>query len=363
MLLLAAPAFAQRKVARPRRVVRWRKNYEDALSQARRTDRPVFVYAYLRDHPASVVFLKKLLADVRFQRLSRIFIMVRVDVRRRKDLMGKLDVQRYPSAVLLDSAGERIYKLERHRTPAEVVRYMVRTILIAMHNSGKRLKEAGRVRLAVIKFKWVLALAPGTPPAKWSAREMRRIAADGIKKLSQAAIAKDANDYVKTMSLLDELVYEYRSVGAGRQAVRAMLKLLKVPRAARAYKEVIRRQFAERKLRYARRLDKQQNMENALIVYWDVTRNYAKTPSAEVAAKRAAEIAAGRPELVTRASKKRQDRDCRLWMEMAKAFAINKRKDRALAYYNRILKYYADTPWAEKAKAERDRLLTAAPTR
>ncbi|HUU43677.1 MAG TPA: tetratricopeptide repeat protein, partial [Planctomycetota bacterium] len=242
-----------------------------------------------------------------------------------------------------------------------VVQHMVRTFLISMFNSGKRQKDAGHVRSAILKFKWVQALAPDTPPANWSDRELRRIQADGIRKLSQAAIAKDDKDYLKTMELLDELVYEYRGTNAGDQAARAMIKLLGEPETAEAYREVVRRQLADRKLRYARRLHAAQDLQNALIVYWDVSRDFPKTPAAETAAARAEELAAADAELVVKARTAREERDGKHWLEMARSFEMNRRTDKALEYLGRILKYYPDSSWAEKARAERDRLTAAKP--
>ena len=347
--------------ARPVGRVRWMKTTAKALAAARKADAPVFLFAHLDKHAPSDAFARKLLADDTFRRLSKLFVMLHVVGDAEKDLMDKFGVQAYPTIVFLDSAGEKVYALDATATPKKVSQYMARTFLISMHNSGKRLKDAGRVRRAFVKFKWVEALGPGTPPAKWSARELRRIQADGIKKLSQAAIAKDEKDYLKTMALLDELVYEYRGTNAGDQATRAMIKLLKEPETARAYREVVRRQIAERKLRYARRLHTAQDLQNALIIYWNVSRDYPKTPAADVAAKRAEGIVKANPGLVEKTRAVRLERDCRHWMEMARAFEMNKRPDKALQYYRRILKHYPDTPWAAKAKAERDRLLAAKP--
>ena len=108
------------------------------------------------------------------------------------------------------------------------------------------------------------------------------------------------------------------------------------------------------------KLEKRQDLEEALIIYWDVLRDYPDTPATERAAARATELAKDR-QLALKAARTRMKRDCRLWMEMARAFEQNRKTDKALEYYQRVITYYRDTSYAGKAREAINNLLGVQP--
>ncbi|HUW57315.1 MAG TPA: tetratricopeptide repeat protein [Planctomycetota bacterium] len=361
VLLTGGVSAAQPRVVRRPTGIRWVAGIEEARITARITDAPVIVYVCLSNHAACLNFEEEVLAHRTFRKLSGLFVMVRVDARRRKDVAQAFQITRYPTLLFLDSAGERLYTLDSQMTANRVVQYMVRTFLVSMFNSGRRAREAGEVRTAVRRFKTLIAIGQGTPPAQWAERELKRIDADGVKKLSQARIALDAKDYLTAMTLLDDLVYHWRATQTGIDARKLMDELAADVKAAEALTEARRRRDADRKLARARKLEEQGDVEGALIVYWDVVRDYAQTPAAEAAGKRADELVAADRPLALRAAKTRMTRDCTLWMEMALAFEQNKKKDSAIVYYQRVIAYYPGTSWAKKAQDATHRLLGVQP--
>jgi tetratricopeptide (TPR) repeat protein len=206
-----------------------------------------------------------------------------------------------------------------------------------------------RRNFAMWSFSALLIVGAGLPPAQWAERELRKIMGEGMKKLAEAKIAADDKDYLKAMTLLEELTREYPGTSIGSDAARLMKELVKEPEAAKALHEALRLRRAMRLLNRAKELEGRKSFEEALILYWDVSRDYSDTPAAAEAAGRAAALAADE-ELAKRAVKTRTERDCRLWMEMAKAFADNKKIDKAVEYYRKVITLYGDTPYAQKAR-------------
>jgi len=362
LLVLCVPSFAQPRVVKLRKGIRWVRTVEEAVVAARLTNAPIVVYAYYSNHAACLNFEEELLADGGFRRLTSLFVMVRLDGVRHRNVAEKFGIKRYPSVLYLDSGGEKLYLLDSKMTPLRVRYYMARTFLVSMYNGGRRAHQAGDVRRAVRRFRTLMIIGQGSPPADWAKRELKRISTEGIKKLSQARIALDEKDTLKAMTLLDELVYEYRATQAGAEARKLMTELSKDPEVVKTLKEVERRRRAARKLARARKLEEQKDPEAALITYWDILRDAPNTPAADDASARAAEMAADRA-LALRAAKTRMKRDCTQWMEMAEAFARNKRNDKAIEYYTRITTEYAGTSYARKARAAVNDLLGVVPVK
>ena len=140
-----------------------------------------------------------------------------------------------------------------------------------------------------------------------------------------------------------------------------MDKLAEDAQAVEALKEVRRRHHADRRLARARKLEGRKDIEGALIVYWDVVRDYPRTPAADAAGKRGDELVANDRVLALRAAKTRMKRDCKRWMEMAKAFQQNRQKDKAIEYYQRVITYYRGTSYARKARDAINKLLGVMP--
>ncbi len=361
IFVLTAASAAQPRIVKVRRGIRWVTGIDEARITAKLTDAPIIVYMYLSNHAACLNFEEEILAHRTFRKLSGLFVMVRVEGRRRKDVAKEFQITRYPALVFLDSAGEKLHLRDSKMTPRRVLHYLARTFLVSMYRSGRRAHQAGEIRRAIRRFSILQVIGRGTPPAEWAVRELKRIQTEGIKKLSQAKIALDAKDYPKTMTLLDELTYHYRATQAGLDAKKLMDKLAEDPNAVEALKEVRRRRDADRKLARARKLEGRKDIEGALIVYWDVVRDYPRTPAADAAGKRGDELVANDRPLALRAAKTRMKRDCRLWMEMARAFEQNRQKDKAIEYYQRIIAYYAGTSYARKARNAINKLLGVMP--
>ena len=290
VLALISTSAAQPRVVRRRTRIRWVAGIEEARITARITDAPIIVYACLSNHAACLNFEEEILAHRAFRKLSGLFVMVRVDGRRRKDVAKAFQITRYPALIFLDSAGETLYTLQSNLTVKRVMHYVARTFLVSIFNSGRRAREAGDVRRAIRRFKTLAAVGRGTPPAQWAQRELKRIDADGIKKFSQARIALDAGDHLTAMTILDDLVYHWRATQAGLDARRLMDKLVDDAKALAALKEARRCRDADRKLVRARKLEEAGDVEGALIVYWDVVRDYDRTPAADAAGSRADEL-------------------------------------------------------------------------
>ncbi|KPL02832.1 MAG: hypothetical protein AMK75_02185 [Planctomycetes bacterium SM23_65] len=361
IFVLSAASVAQPRVVKVRSGIRWVPGIDQARITAELTDAPVIVYMYLSNHAACLNFEEEILAHRTFRKLSGLFVMVRVEGRRRKDVAKEFQITRYPALVFLDSAGEKLYLLDSEMTSRRVLHYLARTFLVSMYRSGRRAHEAGEIRRAIRRFRTLEVVGKGTPPAEWAGRELKRIQNEGVKKLSEAKIALDAKDYLKAMTILDELTYHYRATQGGLDAKKLMDKLAEDAEAVEALKEVRRRRDAERKLARARKLEGKKDVEGALIVYWDVVRDYPRTPAADAAGKRGDELVANDRALALRAAKTRMNRDCKLWMEMARAFEQNKQTNKAIEYYQRVITYYRGTSHARKAQAAIDSLLGVQP--
>jgi len=360
LLALNAESAAQPKVVRVEPHIGWVGTMEAAGITARLSDAPIIVYMYFANHAACQNFEDEVFVDKKFQELSALFVMVRVDAYTRKDVAEKFQVKRYPALVFLDSAGDKLYLLDSKLDARRVLSYMARAFLVSMYNSGRRAHDAGDVRTAVRRFETLLIVGEKTPPAAWARRELQRISAEGTKKLSQAKIALDGKDYLKAMTLLDELVYEYQGTDPGIEAKKLAEGLSKEPQAAEAMKEVTRRRDAQRKLARARKLEERKELEDALILYWDIARDFPDAPAAAEAARSANELARDHP-LAIKAARRRMQRDCTQWMEIASAFELNGRKDKAIEYYQRIIDNYAGTSYAKKAREAIANLLGVVP--
>jgi tetratricopeptide (TPR) repeat protein len=363
--ILAALACGAQSPAQPagpeaKRDIRWSGGIEEAKAAARLADAPILVYLHLANHAASMNFEADVLGDADFLSFSKLFVMVKVDGGLHRDVARQFEATRYPTLVYLDSSGEKLHMLESNLTPARVLHYMGRTFLVSIYNGGRRAREAHDIPKAVRRYQTLLMLGRGTPPADWAQRDLREISAEGMKKLSQARIALEAADYLPAMTLLDEVAYDYRGTQAGGEAQKLMNDLAGKPEAVKAMGEVRRRRSAATILARARRLDNDKDVEGALILYWDVTRDYPNTPAASEAARRADELAQDRA-LALKAARTRMLRDCRQWMEMAQAFAMNDRKENAIAYYQRVIEYYPDTSYARKARQAINDLLGVKP--
>ncbi len=361
ILLFAAAASAQPKpAAKPApkpappapRVVRlpWAPSFEDALARARADDAPVLVCVYLTNHPATLALENQVFGDRMFRRLATLFELARVEATRRPDLVERFGATRTPMLVFLDSSGAKVVQMDANITPKRVLNAMGRTVLISMFNAGKREAKAGHARSAYRRFRMVQIIGEGTPPAQWSQREIDALNTAGVKKFSQAQIALDLKDYLKGMTILDELVYEYRGLPTGEDAKRLADKLADDPKAAEALKEVTRRRLAARALALAKRHEEKKELERALVACWDVARDYPNTPASDEACARAGELAKD-ADLAERARALRAKRDCENWLEMAAALEQNKLPDKARDYYKRVVDNYPGTPYAEKAKA------------
>ena len=365
LLALAGMAWAQAPKPPPAPAPKpaprypWVPTFEDVLAASEKSDSPIIVYVYLTNNPACLALEDSLLRDSTFRKLSQLFLLARVEGTKRPDVVEKYQVKAYPTLLFLDSAGEKIAALDANLTPKRVLSQMGKSFLISMFNAGKRQAAAGHARAAIRRFRMVQIIGEGTPPAKWSEKEIDALLALGVKKFSQAQIALDAGDVVKCVTLLDELVYEWRGTPSGLDAQKLYDKLSEEPRGQEAIREMTRRQLGARLLALAKKQDGKQDLESALITYWDVSRDYPKTPAADEAAARAAEIAKD-ADLAARAKEKRQKRDCENWIEMAQAFQQNRLTDKAVEYYRRVLDNYPGTPYALKVRAALD-VLGAAP--
>jgi len=364
MIALAAPSSAQPKP--PARIIvprfPWVASLDAAKTTAKAADVPVLVYLYFPNHAACQNFEESVFTDEKFQELSALFVMVRVDAGLHKDVAQAFGVQRCPSLVFLDSGGVKLYLLDSKMDAKRVLSYMGRSILVSMYNAGKRARGAGDLRTATLDYLMLLAVGEGTPPAAWARRDLRQISADGTKKLSQARIALDAMDYMKTMALLEDLAYGYQFLNPGKEAKTLMDSLASDPQAAAALKEVTRRQDADRLLRRAVKLEGEKKPVDALILYWDVTRDFPGTPPAADAAD-AANLLAKDDALALRAAKTRMERDAAQWTDIARSFELNGKHDKAVEFYQRIINTYPDTPYAQKARDAIAALLKPAPAK
>ena len=369
-LMLAAPAaVAQPKPApkapqpapQPAPRLNWAPSWEDALAVAQADDAPILAYVYVTNNPACLAMEQKVFTDKTFRKLSSLFVLARVEATRLPELVQKFGV-RTPALVFLDSAGEKVMSLDADLAPKRVLNAMGRTFLISMFTSGKRQAAAGHVRPALRRFRMVQMIGEGTPPAKWAETEITALNAAGIKKLSQAQIAFDAGDLLKCVTLLDELLYEYRGTQTGADAKTLYDKIAQDPKSAEVRQEVERRREASRELALAKKLEARKDVENALITYWDVARDYPKTPAADEACVRAAEISKD-DALARRAAEARAKRDCENWLEMAASFEKNRLWDRAAEYYKRVIDNYPDTPYAAKARGGMKALPSPAPAK
>ena len=334
MIALAAPSSAQPKP--PARIIvprfPWVASLDAAKTTAKAADVPVLVYLYFPNHAACQNFEESVFTDEKFQELSALFVMVRVDAGLHKDVAQAFGVQRCPSLVFLDSGGVKLYLLDSKMDAKRVLSYMGRSILVSMYNAGKRARGAGDLRTATLDYLMLLAVGEGTPPAAWARRDLRQISADGTKKLSQARIALDAMDYMKTMALLEDLAYGYQFLNPGKEAKTLMDSLASDPQAAAALKEVTRRQDADRLLRRADAAD-------------------------------AANLLAKDDALALRAAKTRMERDAAQWTDIARSFELNGKHDKAVEFYQRIINTYPDTPYAQKARDAIAALLKPAPAK
>ena len=166
-------------------------------------------------------------------------------------------------------------------------------------------------------------------------------------------------DYMKTMALLEDLAYGYQFLNPGKEAKTLMDSLASDPQAAAALKEVTRRQDADRLLRRAVKLEGEKKPVDALILYWDVTRDFPGTPPAADAANLLAKDDA----LALRAAKTRMERDAAQWTDIARSFELNGKHDKAVEFYQRIINTYPDTPYAQKARDAIAALLKPAPAK
>ncbi len=328
----------------------WLATFEDALKDADQSDAPIIVYVYVTNNPACLAFENSLFRDPTFRKLSQLFFLSRVEGAKRQDLVDKFQVKAYPTLIFLDSGGEKVAVMDADLSSKRVLSQMGKTFLISMFNAGKRQAAAGHARAAYRRFNMVKIIGEGTPPARWADKEITALNALGVKKLSQARIALDALDVVKCVTLLDELCYEWRGTDTGLDAKKLWDQLAEEPRGQEAIREMTRRQLATRLLALAKKQDGKQDLESALITYWDVARDFPKTPAADEAAARAAEIAKDAA-LAAKAKDRRAKRDGENWLEMARAFQQNRLADKALEYYKRILDNYPGTPYALQAQA------------
>jgi len=188
VLLTGGVSAAQPRVVRRPTGIRWVAGIEEARITARITDAPVIVYVCLSNHAACLNFEEEVLAHRTFRKLSGLFVMVRVDARRRKDVAQAFQITRYPTLLFLDSAGERLYTLDSQMTANRVVQYMVRTFLVSMFNSGRRAREAGEVRTAIRRFKTLIAIGQGTVQTREAALAVIRLAAELGEKVGDEEV-------------------------------------------------------------------------------------------------------------------------------------------------------------------------------
>ena len=173
MIALAAPSSAQPKP--PARIIvprfPWVASLDAAKTTAKAADVPVLVYLYFPNHAACQNFEESVFTDEKFQELSALFVMVRVDAGLHKDVAQAFGVQRCPSLVFLDSGGVKLYLLDSKMDAKRVLSYMGRSILVSMYNAGKRARGAGDLRTATSCFSpWAKGLPPPHGPAATSAR-------------------------------------------------------------------------------------------------------------------------------------------------------------------------------------------------
>jgi TolA-binding protein len=349
LVLLSAAALAPRAESQEIFGLRWVKSLDAAKTLAAKADAPIFVYVYLTNNKACLALEKSVFTDLRLRLLVQFFVKVRLEATRDAAAVEALGVKRQPAIVLLDSAGEKIYVLEENLTAKSVLNMAGRAFLVSEYRSGLRARQSGNIRGAIIRFRLVVALGPGTPAEKWSRTQLQQIGVDGVKKLSQAKIALDEKDYAKAMPLLDDLAYHYVGTNVGKEARDLLVELKSNRDAAAALAEADRRRAADHALTLAQQTEKAGNLEAALIAYWDISRSYPSTPG-EAAAKARADELAKNAELAAKATKTRMDRDVHLWTEMAENLVASKQKSKAVEYYKQILKYYPDTPAAKKAQ-------------
>lgn len=362
LIAFASPSSAEVKPPARKPVPRfpWVASLDAAKTTARAADVPVLVYFYFPNHAACQNFEEAVFPDEKFQELSALFVMVRVDAVAHKDVAQAFQVQRCPALVFLDSGGDKLYLLDSRMDTKRVLSYMGRSILVSIYDAGKRARAAGDIRTATLELLTLLAVGEGTPPAAWARRDLRQISAEGTKILSQAKIALDVKDYMKAMGLLDDLTYGYQFLKSGKEARTLMDSLASDPQAAAALKEVRRRRDADRLLRRAAKLEGEKKLEDALISYWDVTRDFPGTPAAQTAADAANRLAKD-DVLAQGAARTRMDRDCTQWTDLARSFELNGKRAEAVEFYQRIISTYPDTPYARKAREAVDVLLKTAP--
>ena len=329
---------------------RWVATLDEAKTIAREVDAPIILYIYAANSPACADFEQKVFSDSSFRKLAGLFVLTRMDIAQNKTLADLYQVKRTPTLVFLDSGGERLYVIDNVAVK-QVLNHMGRSYLTSMYRSARRARQAGDIRIAIRRFRTLLVIGEGTPPAAWAQRDLDSLGAEALKKYSQAQIAFDGKDLLKGMSLLDEVVYQYRGTEAGLDAKEMLQKLVEDAKSAGALREVERRRDGLRQLALAKKFEEKKDLESALITYWDVERDYAVTPAAEQASARAAELAKDK-DLADKAARTRIERDGKRWFEMAESFAQNKMKSKAVEYYRRIITCYPDSEWAKKAQRE-----------
>jgi tetratricopeptide (TPR) repeat protein len=357
---LRATAPAQEAPPASPRPIPWVLKFEDASERAKRADVPIFVYVYVTNHAACIKFEREVLTDRRLRSLASFFVMVKLEANVQAKEVARFEVRRYPTIVLLGSTGKTLKMLDSEMTPARVTNHMARNMLTSLYTSAKRAKDEGHVYRARRRFKTLSVIAKGTPPAAWAARELRKIDDEAGTMLAEAVAALKKEDYLTTMARLDVLIREYAGTPAYPDAATLMDELLTQPKAIAALQEVKHREASALMLKLARAHEAEGRPDDALITYWDIVRDYAGTPAADDAAGRATEMIEDR-RLATRAAKTRMIRDTTQWRQMAVAYELNRRPDRALEYYQRIIEYYGETSYAKKAKKDVDRLLGLKP--
>ena len=187
------------------------------------------------------------------------------------------------------------------------------------------------------------------------AREIQeRIAKSGDAEIEKA-MALAAKDPLGAVAALEQIADDYAGTSAAAHAKAKIDELKQKPEVKKALGDLAARKEAEQRMGKAEGFLKRGDYAKAIGAFDDIAKDFDGTPAGEKAKARAAELRAD-PKIGPAAREQEAEKVCKGWLSMGKSYAQNGMTAQAKAQFERIIKEYPGTSFAEEAAKELEKL-------
>lgn len=353
-------------VGKPRRAdrggIQWRPTLALAQTQSGRSGRPILALFGARWCRFCKLMDESTLGEAGVVGLVNAeFLPVRVDVDDEPALVEHYQTERTPTTLVIRPNGQVAARLVGYRDAATYVQELKRALkslaetppasgsvaLLREFEAAEQLFKRGKLAMAYAAYSRLAALDVKFAEAELARRRLAEIDKLAADELAQAKKAIDEKAFAEAAGRLERLIAQFGGADAAVQARKLKEELTNRPEA----KAVMRRATAERLYEQALAdLDKE-DFGSAILRFETVVKDYGDQRVANDARQELARLRKD-PKITRKANDQAAASQSTVWLSIARTWKANGRPERAKAYFEKVIKTFPGTSFAEDAAKE-----------